>query len=97
MSKGVRRLRLSVDAAAFARSLHPELKRKVKAALQVILDTPETGKALKNELSGLNSFRVGRFRIIYKKAGGSIIDIVAIGPRITIYEETMRFVHAKRK
>jgi mRNA interferase RelE/StbE len=97
MSKSRRRIRLSDDAASLVRSLHPELKRKMKAALQAILDNPDSGKALKHELSGLHSFRISRFRIIYKKAGGGTIEIVVIGPRRTIYEETFRLVNEKKK
>jgi mRNA interferase RelE/StbE len=97
MPKDESRLRVPDEAAALIRSLHPELKRKVKAALQVILIEPESGKALKNELAGLRSFRVGRFRIVYRVAGATILEIVAIGPRITIYEETYRRVHEKKK
>ncbi|NIR13791.1 MAG: type II toxin-antitoxin system RelE/ParE family toxin, partial [Desulfobacterales bacterium] len=55
------------ETAAFIRSLHPEIKRRVKAALKAILSNPNRGKSLRNELEGLRSFRVGRFRIIYRK------------------------------
>jgi mRNA interferase RelE/StbE len=67
--------------------MHPHLKRKVKSSLKLILDNPSEGKALKDELSGLRSFRVGRFRIIYQ-VKKRIIEIVAVGPRHRIYEET---------
>jgi len=56
--------------------------------LKMILADPHSGKALKEELSGLRSFRVGRFRIIYRIAAGKEIGIVAIGPRESIYRET---------
>jgi mRNA interferase RelE/StbE len=97
MSKESRKLRLSDDAASLVGSLHPELKRKMKAALRLILDTPDSGKALKYELSGLRSFRVGKFRIIYRVPSKAVIHVLAVGSRKTIYEETLRFVHAKRK
>ncbi len=64
----------------------------MKAALKAILSDPDIGKSLRNELEGLRSFRVGRFRIIYRKPSKGIIDIVAIGPRKYIYEETYRLV-----
>jgi mRNA interferase RelE/StbE len=86
------RLRMPDETADFIRSLHPEIKRKVKAALKAILSEPDTGTSLRNELEGLRSFRVGRFRIIYRGPSRGIIDIVAIGPRKTIYEETYRLV-----
>jgi mRNA interferase RelE/StbE len=74
------------------RSLHPDLKRKVKSALKIISEDPYAGKALKDELEGLRSFRVKRFRIIYQVAKGNEIDIVAFGPRANIYEETYRLL-----
>jgi mRNA interferase RelE/StbE len=87
------RLRMSEETADFIRSLHPEIKRRVKAALKAaILSDPDIGKSLRSELDGLRSFRVGRFRIIYRKPSRGSIDIVAIGPRKYIYEETYRLV-----
>jgi len=86
------RLRIPEETANFIRSLHPEIKRRVKAALKAILSDPDTGKSLRNELEGLRSFKVGRFRVIYRKPSRGIIDIVAIGPRKDIYEETYRLV-----
>lgn len=54
----------------------------------MILSDPHSGKALKEELSGLRSFRIGRFRIICRIAPGKEIEIIAIGPRENIYRET---------
>ena len=86
----VGRLRVPDQVAEILRGLHPELKRKIRSALRAILDCPTCGKALKEELAGLRSFRVGRFRVIYRIAAGGVIDVVAIGPRKTIYLETYR-------
>jgi mRNA interferase RelE/StbE len=55
------------------------------------LDDPACGKALKEELDGLRSYRFKRFRIIYR-IGSRSIDILAIGPRRSIYEETFRII-----
>lgn len=88
------RYRLSApdETADFLRSLHPEIKRKIKAALNLIASDPGVGKSLRDELRGLKSFQIGRFRIIYRVASKRIIEIVAIGPRRTIYEETYRLL-----
>jgi mRNA interferase RelE/StbE len=88
------RYRLSVpdEIVDFLRSLHPEIKRKIKAALNLIASDPGVGKSLRDELRGLKSFQVGRFRIIYRVTSKRIIEIVAIGPRKTIYEETYRLL-----
>ncbi len=74
------------------RNLHPYLKKKVKTSLQTIVSDPYSGKPLRDELAGLRSFRVGRFRIIYRISGKKLIEIVAIGPRECIYEETFRLL-----
>ena len=66
MKQSSYKLRVPDDIAELARHMHPHLKKKVKSSLQIILSDPETGKALKDELAGLRSFRVSRFRIIYR-------------------------------
>lgn len=48
------------------RNMHPDLKRKVRAALTDILDDPDCGKPLEGELKGLWSLRAGRHRVIYR-------------------------------
>jgi mRNA interferase RelE/StbE len=74
------------------RTMHPFLKKKVKASLKIILSEPSSGKALMNELLGLRSFRIGSFRIIYRIKEPGQIELVAIGPRERIYEETFRII-----
>jgi mRNA-degrading endonuclease RelE of RelBE toxin-antitoxin system len=67
------------------RHLPPELKVKVKTALRSISDDPYRAKELREELSGLRSYRVARSRVIYRVIG-SAVQIVALGPRSDIYE-----------
>ena len=88
----VRRLRIPDDVAALIRGLHPSIKKKVRAALAAILDAPEVGKALKDELAGLRSYRLGNLRIVYRLGKGRVIELVAVGPRRHIYEDTYRRV-----
>ena len=77
------------------RKLHPEIKQKIRAAFDAIAANPTAGKALIKELKGLRSFRVGRIRIIYKISSPLRVEIVAVGPRRTIYEETARMVRRR--
>lgn len=91
------RLRLPDETADFIRSLHPAIKRKIKAALKTILFDPDAGKALRDELKGFRSYRVGRLKIIYRDPARGVIDILAIGPHRIIYEETYRLVKRSRK
>jgi mRNA interferase RelE/StbE len=87
IAKSGRKVRVPHDVAEFVRGLHPHLKRKVRASLKIIISSPSDGKPLRDELAGLRSFRVGRFRIVYRVMSEEV-EIVAIGPRERIYEET---------
>ena len=93
---GARTLRVPQSVGESIRALHPELRRKVRAALDEILDDPGCGKALKDELGGLWSLRVGAHRVIYRMLAG-VCEIVAVGPRRTIYEEAARIAYKERK
>jgi mRNA interferase RelE/StbE len=93
----VYRLVVPREIQQLIRKMHPDLKKKVRASLGIIMSTPSSGKALMDELSGLRSFRVRSFRIIYRIAGAERIELVAIGPRKRIYEETVRILQRKKK
>lgn len=79
------------------KTLHPSLKRKVKSSLKIILSNPHSGKALLDELSGLRSFRISSFRIIYRIKDTGQIELVAIGPRDRIYEATFHILQKEGK
>jgi mRNA interferase RelE/StbE len=90
-------LRVPDDVAAVLKKLHPAIKSQVRAGLASILANPNRGKALKDELHGLRSYRVKRFRIIYRiEAEKRHIEIIAVGPRRIIYEETFRILSRNR-
>ncbi len=80
------------EVVDFLRGFHPRIKTKIKEGLRIILTDPNSGKVLHEELSGLRSFRVGRFRIIYRVAKRNVLEVIAVGPRERIYEETYRLV-----
>jgi mRNA interferase RelE/StbE len=80
------------DVQELIRKMHPELKKKIRASLKMILSEPYSGKALMEELSGLRSLQVRSFRIIYRIKNPDQIELVAIGPRDRIYAETFRLV-----
>ena len=83
------------DVEELIRTIHPSLKRKVNASLKIILCEPYLGKAFMDELSELRSFRVSSFRIIYRIKEPKQIELIAIGPRERIYEETFRIIQRK--
>lgn len=84
------RFRLTGETAALIRGLHPDIKKKIRAGLEAVARNPQRGKQLRQELAGLYSFRVGKFRIIYRIASKTLLELVAVGPRKTIYEETYK-------
>jgi len=90
-------IRLPDELVELIRGLHPELKARFKSALAMILADPYRGKALREELKGLHTFRVKRMRIVYRIADQQIIEVVAIGPRHNIYEETFRIISRREK
>ncbi len=91
-TKPIRHLLVPTDLQELIRTMHPSLKKKVKASLKIILSEPHSGKALMEELSGLRSFRVSSFRMIYRIKKPDQIELVAIGPRERIYQETFRMI-----
>ena len=97
MGQTLLKLRMPEDVAALVRSMHPHLKKKIKAAFDILLRKPQAGKALKEELSGLRSFRTGKYRVIYGISDRKELDIVAVGPRERIYEDTYLLISKARK
>jgi mRNA-degrading endonuclease RelE of RelBE toxin-antitoxin system len=125
-------LRMPEEMAALIRGMHPELKKKIKAGLKAIMEAPDTGKILRDELAGLRSMRVSKLRIIYRVSKKEIefgsehiprsllrgkrasderlfpknrsfstascgeLQIVAVSPRIRIYDETYRLLQKEK-
>jgi mRNA interferase RelE/StbE len=86
------KLKIPDEIVTLIRECHPLLKKKIRAGLEHIVNDPHAGKSLKAELEGLKSYRVGRFRIIYRISSENYIEIVTIGPRKLIYEETFKII-----
>jgi mRNA interferase RelE/StbE len=97
MTKKPHQLRVPDDIVALIRGMHPHLKKKIKGSLQTIVAEPHSGKPLKEELAGLRSFQVSRFRIIYRISKKQQIEVGAIGPRERIYDETYRIIAREDK
>ncbi|MGC1455455.1 MAG: type II toxin-antitoxin system RelE/ParE family toxin [Nitrospirota bacterium] len=97
MKRQLHKLLVADHAASVLRNLHPDIKKKLKTVFQAIAADPYAGKALTEELDGLRSYRVSRFRIIYRVMQERRIEIIAVGPRERIYEETYRLVSKSEK
>lgn len=72
------------------RILPPSLKNPIRAGLEAIQENPHLGKSLKDELRGLWSYRVNRYRIVYRIEHRRIeVQVIDIGPRSVIYERIL--------
>ncbi len=90
--------RVPDDIVTLMRKLHPILKANLRQALQLIGQNPYSGKPLKEELANLRSYRVKKYRIIYRILDqDKILEIVAAGPRKNIYEETFYVINKELK
>ena len=86
-------LRVPAYVSETIRTLHPDLKRKVRAGLDEVRRVPLAGKPLADELQGVCTHRVGHFRILYRvHASRSEVEIVAVGPRESIYLDAVRLL-----
>ena len=91
------KLRIPDSVVELIRGMHPDLKKKIRASMQAILNDPNSGKYLKDDLEGLWSFRVSKFRIVYRISEGKQVEIIAVGPRKHIYEETFRIISREKE
>lgn len=93
--KVAHRFRVPAEVVQLVRGLHPEIKRKVRSGLDLLGREPHAGKALQGELAGPRSLRLGAYRIVYRVGARRTVEIVTVGPRKTIYEQTLRLVRAR--
>ena len=82
----MKRIFLSEEIRSQIRHLPPDLKKKIRNALDELLGIPSLGKELEEELQGYRSYKLGKIRIIYK-INTPHITVIALGPRKTIYEK----------
>ena len=75
------------SAARSIRKLDPQVRRRVRAAIDILAESPERGKPLQMTLRGLRSWRTGDFRLVYRVVDERIeILIVAVGHRRQVYD-----------
>ena len=79
------------SAARAVRKLDPAVRKRIRDTLQKLSEDPERGKQLRLGLTGLRSWRTGRYRIIYRLIESRIeILVVAIGQRRDVYKKLQR-------
>jgi len=93
----VHKLRIPNPLVELIRGLHPEIKEKIRGSLKTLVTEPHRGNFLKDPLEGFRSLKVKRLRIVYRIATQEEIQIISIGPKEQIYEETYRLIMKERK
>jgi mRNA interferase RelE/StbE len=77
----------SPSAAKAIRRLDPQIRRRVRRAIETLVEEPLRGKPLQLALKGLRSWRTGDFRIVYRVVEARLeILVVTIGHRRDIYD-----------
>ena len=88
------KIRFTPEAAVLFSKLHPENKKLIKFALNELRQSPHLGHDLQEELSGFKSYRMKRYRILYKlNDEEDVIEVYYIGHRKDIYEEFRRLLN----
>ena len=77
-------VRLSRRAEKALEAIEARYKDHLKEAVHDLSENPLLGKKLKGELEGLRSYRVGRFRIVYRFTRDQL-EVVFIDDRKDVY------------
>ncbi len=88
--------RYTPECARLISKLPPEIKRLVRSTIDALLVKPKMGTELAGELDGYRSYRVRRYRIIYRiNEEDSCIEVYHVGHRRDVYE-TLRSLLSRR-
>ena len=89
------RIQATRTAQELLLSFHPHVKKLIKEALKELKKDPFVGKDLQRELSGYQSHRINRYRIIYKTdISLKILMIHYAGHRRDVYERFVELVRS---
>lgn len=84
-------IRYTPSAERSIRRLDPQIRRRVRAALDSLAEDPLRGKPLQMTLKGLRSWRTGDYRIVYRAVEQRIeVIVIALGHRRDVYERLRR-------
>jgi mRNA interferase RelE/StbE len=81
------RISYTRTAARAIRDLDPEVRMRVRAAIDRLTEDPSRGKPLRLTLKGLRTWRTGDWRIVYRATRQTLeILVVAVGHRRDVYD-----------
>jgi mRNA interferase RelE/StbE len=83
-------IRFTPEAARLIAKLHPDAKKRIRAAIDNLRENLFKGEELVGEFSGYRSLKPGGYRIVYRvNDKEDHIDVVHVGHRRDI-DETLR-------
>jgi len=89
--------RYTPECARLIAKLPPEIKWLVRSTFDVLLTKLGLGTELTGELDGYRSYRVRRYRIIYRvNEKESCLEVYHVGHRRDVYE-TLRSLLSRKK
>lgn len=90
------RIEFTETAFGLLPSFHPTVRRLFRTALKELKKNPGLGKELAEELVGYQSYKVKRYRIIYKTIEQSkAVQVYYLGHRRGVYELFAEIVRAE--
>jgi mRNA interferase RelE/StbE len=88
--------RYTPECSRLIAKLPPEIKRLVRSTIDALLTKHEIGTELTGELDGYRSYRVRRYRIIYRvNDEESFLEVYHVGHRSDVYE-TLRSLLSRK-
>ena len=82
------RVRFTPEAAELLSKFHPENKKQIKAAIKELRQDLHSGGDLEEELSGFKSYKMKRYRILYKlNEAENVIEVYYVGHRRDVYDQ----------
>lgn len=81
-------IKFTPESARILSKFHPENKKQIKASLKMLRQDPNIGSNLQEELSGFKSYKLKKYRILYKiDEKHNCIRIYHIGHRSDVYKQ----------
>ena len=80
------KIAVALQVATTWKTLHPQNRRDVKAAILGLASGKGNIRALERELEGLHRLAVGRFRLIYRYTPDGAIRCFYLAPRNIVYD-----------
>lgn len=82
------KIRLTPESSKLISNLHPDNKKMIKSALKELQKNVHAGDDLQEELVGFKSYKIKRYRIIYRyNEDENSIDVYYVGHRTDVYEQ----------